>query len=147
LYTISARDPSGHEISFSNLRDIFTSIILPNSSPNLKSSPKSSNIVGTGNLKQELKSLKRSVAKVGILTSGGDSQGMNAAVRAAVRVALSFGIEPFAIYDGYQGSGISELCSHYLLTLPLKVLLTAIRKLKALTGRMCVGGFLRWGRF
>jgi len=40
---------------------------------------------------------------VGILTSGGDSSGMNAAVRAVVRVALTKGITPYAIYEGYQG--------------------------------------------
>jgi len=43
---------------------------------------------------------------VGILTSGGDSSGMNAAVRAVVRVALTKGITPYAIYEGYQGKYI-----------------------------------------
>ncbi|MCH8614327.1 6-phosphofructokinase [Arsenicicoccus dermatophilus] len=41
--------------------------------------------------------------RIGILTSGGDAQGMNAAVRAAVRTALHLGAEVFAIYEGYQG--------------------------------------------
>ncbi len=41
--------------------------------------------------------------KIGVLTSGGDAQGMNAAVRAVVRSALDKGIEVFAIYEGYQG--------------------------------------------
>ncbi|MCP5095768.1 MAG: 6-phosphofructokinase, partial [Chloroflexi bacterium] len=41
--------------------------------------------------------------KIGVLTSGGDAQGMNAAVRAVVRVALDQGVETFAIYEGYQG--------------------------------------------
>ena len=41
--------------------------------------------------------------RIGILTSGGDAQGMNAAVRSVVRVALDQGIETFAIYEGYQG--------------------------------------------
>lgn len=40
---------------------------------------------------------------LGILTSGGDAPGMNAAVRAVVRTALEYGIQPYAIYDGYQG--------------------------------------------
>lgn len=43
------------------------------------------------------------VSRLGVLTSGGDSQGMNAAVRAAVRAALDRGTEVFAIYEGYQG--------------------------------------------
>lgn len=41
--------------------------------------------------------------RIGILTSGGDAQGMNAAVRAVVRTALSVGAEVFAIFEGYQG--------------------------------------------
>lgn len=40
---------------------------------------------------------------IGVLTSGGDAQGMNAALRAVVRTALSKGIAAFAIYEGYQG--------------------------------------------
>jgi 6-phosphofructokinase 1 len=39
--------------------------------------------------------------RIGILTSGGDSSGMNAAVRSMTRVALSKGCIPFAIYEGY----------------------------------------------
>ena len=42
-------------------------------------------------------------SRIGILTSGGDAQGMNAAVRAVVRTALSHGLEVYAIYEGYQG--------------------------------------------
>ncbi|OJX94323.1 MAG: 6-phosphofructokinase [Micrococcales bacterium 73-15] len=41
--------------------------------------------------------------RIGILTSGGDAQGMNAAVRAVVRTAISRGAEVYAIYEGYQG--------------------------------------------
>ncbi|HET9588429.1 MAG TPA: 6-phosphofructokinase [Anaerolineales bacterium] len=41
--------------------------------------------------------------KIAVLTSGGDAQGMNAAVRAVVRTALSRGAEVYAIYEGYQG--------------------------------------------
>ncbi|MCC3373553.1 6-phosphofructokinase [Cohnella sp. REN36] len=45
----------------------------------------------------------RSVNKIALLTSGGDSQGMNAAVRAVVRSALFRGIEVYGIQHGYQG--------------------------------------------
>ena len=38
-----------------------------------------------------------------MLTSGGDSAGMNAAVRAAVRTALAAEVEPFAVFEGLQG--------------------------------------------
>ena len=41
--------------------------------------------------------------KIGILTSGGDAPGMNAAVRAAARLALSRGVEVVAIRRGYSG--------------------------------------------
>lgn len=41
--------------------------------------------------------------RLGVLTSGGDAPGMNAAVRAVVRAALNRGSEVFAIYEGYQG--------------------------------------------
>jgi 6-phosphofructokinase 1 len=40
---------------------------------------------------------------LGVLTSGGDAPGMNAAVRAVVRSALNRGLRVFAIYEGYQG--------------------------------------------
>ncbi len=41
--------------------------------------------------------------RIGVLTSGGDAQGMNAALRAVVRTALDKGAEVFAITEGYQG--------------------------------------------
>ncbi|MTT31664.1 6-phosphofructokinase [Terrilactibacillus sp. BCM23-1] len=41
--------------------------------------------------------------KIGVLTSGGDSPGMNAAVRAVVRKAIFHGLEVYGIYQGYKG--------------------------------------------
>ena len=41
--------------------------------------------------------------RLAVMTSGGDAQGMNPAVRAVVRTALNHGAEIFAIYEGYQG--------------------------------------------
>ena len=41
--------------------------------------------------------------KIGVLTSGGDAPGMNAAIRAVVRTALHYGHEVYGIYDGYRG--------------------------------------------
>lgn len=49
---------------------------------------------------------------IGVLTSGGDSPGMNAAVRAVVRTGIYFGNKIFGIKNGYQGmidSDIEEL--------------------------------------
>ncbi|MDO5081382.1 6-phosphofructokinase, partial [Buchananella hordeovulneris] len=42
--------------------------------------------------------------RIGILTSGGDAQGMNAVVRAAVRTALRMGAQPYAVLEGWQGA-------------------------------------------
>ncbi len=43
------------------------------------------------------------VKRVGVLTSGGDAPGMNAAVRAIVRSGIKNGLEMFVIYEGYKG--------------------------------------------
>ena len=42
-------------------------------------------------------------ARLGVLTSGGDAQGMNAAVRSAVRAALEREAQVFGIFEGFQG--------------------------------------------
>ncbi len=41
--------------------------------------------------------------RIAVLTSGGDAQGMNAAVRSVVRTALYYGLEIYGIERGYQG--------------------------------------------
>lgn len=41
--------------------------------------------------------------KIGVYTSGGDAPGMNAAIRATVRSALSLGLEVMGIHQGYSG--------------------------------------------
>jgi len=43
------------------------------------------------------------IKRIAVLTSGGDAQGMNAAVRAVVRTGLAKGAEVYAVYEGYQG--------------------------------------------
>ncbi len=43
------------------------------------------------------------VKRIGVLTSGGDASGMNAAIRAVTRTALSKGLEVFGVVRGYQG--------------------------------------------
>ena len=47
--------------------------------------------------------------RIGILTSGGDAPGMNAAIRAAAVVALALGHEPIGIRHGYRGLVNGEL--------------------------------------
>ena len=49
------------------------------------------------------------IKKIGVLTSGGDAPGMNAAIRAVVRTAIFHDLECIAIYKGYQGLIDAEL--------------------------------------
>lgn len=46
---------------------------------------------------------QKEVTKIGVLTSGGDAPGMNAAVRAVVRTGIYNGLEVFGITRGYSG--------------------------------------------
>ena len=61
--------------------------------------------------------------RIAVLTSGGDAPGMNAAIRAVVRKAISEGMEVFGINRGYAGmvegdifpleaNGVSNILSH-----------------------------------
>lgn len=43
------------------------------------------------------------IKKIGVLTSGGDAPGMNAAIRAVVRAAIYYGKEVSGIFKGYEG--------------------------------------------
>ncbi len=45
----------------------------------------------------------KKVTKIGVLTSGGDAPGMNAAIRAVVRTGIFHGLEVFGIMRGYNG--------------------------------------------
>ncbi len=47
--------------------------------------------------------MEKKMKRIGVLTSGGDAPGMNAAVRAVVRTAHSFGMECIGIRRGWQG--------------------------------------------
>src|SRR5918997_80602 len=47
--------------------------------------------------------MQNKVSRIGVLTSGGDSPGMNAAVRAVVRTGIYHGLEVYGIMRGYQG--------------------------------------------
>ena len=47
--------------------------------------------------------MKKKVTKIGVLTSGGDSPGMNACIRAVVRTGIYHGLEVFGIMRGYSG--------------------------------------------
>ncbi len=47
--------------------------------------------------------MEKKVSKIGVLTSGGDSPGMNAAIRAVVRAGNYHKLEVYGIMRGYQG--------------------------------------------
>jgi 6-phosphofructokinase 1 len=47
--------------------------------------------------------MEKKVTKIGVMTSGGDSPGMNAAVRAVVRTGIYYGLEVYGIMRGYSG--------------------------------------------
>ena len=47
--------------------------------------------------------MPKTIKKIGVLTSGGDSPGMNAAIRSVVRTCAYHNIECAGIYRGYQG--------------------------------------------
>ena len=49
------------------------------------------------------------IKRIGVLTSGGDAPGMNAAVRAVVRQGLSKGIEVYGVHRGYAGLLAEEI--------------------------------------
>lgn len=55
------------------------------------------------------------IKRIGVLTSGGDAPGMNAAVRAVVRTAIYNELEVYGIFRGYEGmidGDIERLESH-----------------------------------
>jgi 6-phosphofructokinase 1 len=47
--------------------------------------------------------MSKTIKKIGVLTSGGDSPGMNAAIRAVVRTCAFHNVECVGIFRGYQG--------------------------------------------
>jgi 6-phosphofructokinase 1 len=47
--------------------------------------------------------MEKKVSRIAVLTSGGDSPGMNAAIRAVVRTGNYYGLEVYGIMRGYQG--------------------------------------------
>ncbi|XP_073713516.1 ATP-dependent 6-phosphofructokinase, platelet type-like isoform X3 [Misgurnus anguillicaudatus] len=53
--------------------------------------------------KKFMENLSGTGMSIGVLTSGGDAQGMNAAVRAVVRMGIYVGAKVYFIHEGYQG--------------------------------------------
>jgi 6-phosphofructokinase 1 len=100
---IYTHDPLGTLIGFTKKSNPFaTSIKGPPMSLKpptieagiIKTSPGGSRPVTPGGTRKK---------RIGIMTSGGDAPGMNAAVRAVVRMTIAKGCESYAIYEGYTG--------------------------------------------
>ncbi len=53
--------------------------------------------------------MESNIKCIGILTSGGDSPGMNAAIRAVTRAAIFSGMRVFGIYRGFRGLVFNEI--------------------------------------
>lgn len=49
------------------------------------------------------------IKKIGVLTSGGDAPGMNAAVRAVVRTGIYHGLDVYGVHNGYYGLYHNEI--------------------------------------
>jgi 6-phosphofructokinase 1 len=54
-------------------------------------------------LQYKLKVMIKKIKKIGVLTSGGDAPGMNAAIRSVVRTCAYYKVDCVGIYRGYQG--------------------------------------------
>ena len=70
---------------------------------------------------------KKVIRTIGVLTSGGDAPGMNAAIRAVVRTALGKGLKVRGIRRGYQGllnEEIIEMCIRDRVTTVIDVIRT-----------------------
>ncbi len=57
--------------------------------------------------------MESAVKRIGVLTSGGDAPGMNAAIRAVVRTAMKNSIECVGIRRGWAGLIAGDICCTY----------------------------------
>lgn len=60
------------------------------------------------------------IKTIGVLTSGGDAPGMNAAIRAVVRKAIANGVNVKGIKKGYQGLLNEEIIDMQKRTYPIR---------------------------
>ncbi|KAJ1777601.1 6-phosphofructokinase, alpha subunit [Coemansia sp. RSA 2523] len=93
---IATHDPLGNDVFFTPHANTFS---IP-SSPEIKVEARTEPEVPPFNLDVPAQGGRKNI---GILTSGGDAQGMNACVRAVVRMSIARNCRPFLVYEGYQG--------------------------------------------
>lgn len=104
---ISLKDPLNNTIKFSSFsnavdqKPVDKEIFLDATAEEFTVSP--TNVTSMENSPSTASSSSSSKRKIAVMTSGGDSPGMNAAVRAVVRTGIYYGCDVYAIYEGYEG--------------------------------------------
>lgn len=101
IMELQVLDPAGNTLFFSSARVPFSrrpSVVERDIKiqPPISASPEPTGLRSDYTNQKPLKS-------IAVLTSGGDSPGMNAAVRAVVRWAIVKNCTPYCVYEGYQG--------------------------------------------
>lgn len=103
---VSIRDPLGNEIFFTSFANAL------DSEPTLKDfylnalpeeQMRNKTAIEAAKLLKKSMSTSSTKKKIAVMTSGGDSPGMNAAVRAVVRTGIHYGCDVYAVYEGYEG--------------------------------------------
>lgn len=104
------KDPLGNRVGFTSLSNVLDT--EPVSKEQFLRPTTQEDDLGIADLKageDSVKELKNSLdrsykkKKIAVMTSGGDSPGMNAAIRAVVRTGIHFGCDVYAVYEGYEG--------------------------------------------
>ncbi|KAJ1914139.1 6-phosphofructokinase, alpha subunit [Mycoemilia scoparia] len=99
---LSLRDPVGTRVYVSSSSQSFTVPSSPKLPPGSSLESEIDKIASQSGKDTPANSGKIK-KRIGVLTSGGDAQGMNAAVRAVVRMALARNCQAYLIHEGYQG--------------------------------------------
>lgn len=104
---ISLKDPLNNTIKFSSFsnavdqKPVDKEVFLDATAEEFTVSP--TNVTSMENSPSTASSSSSSKRKIAVMTSGGDSPGMNAAVRAVVRTGIYYGCDVYAVYEGYEG--------------------------------------------
>lgn len=104
---ISLKDPLNNTIKFSSFsnavdqKPVDKEVFLDATAEEFTVSP--TNVTSMENSPSTALSSSSSKRKIAVMTSGGDSPGMNAAVRAVVRTGIYYGCDVYAVYEGYEG--------------------------------------------
>ena len=112
--TLQFHDPDGHEWRITNQLSPYSSRALEMDIPPTipqhqqqqrrhSKEPLVSSSSTSTSTSSSSSSSDRPVKSIAVLTSGGDAPGMNAALRAIVRVALNRKCSVYAVFEGYQG--------------------------------------------